>query len=244
MATTITTFRVMVDHLIAADDDELSRDGREDLIQAAVARYSSDFPDAYSEDVSGDGGNYYAMSSLTNWSEGFSRITEIEYPAATVASDEQPQYLERDDWRDDYWAEISGTHTRHFYLPSHAPAATDTMRVTYTRPYAWTSSPLQTTTPSEHFYAICKLAACLCCRAIATKYSRTSDSTILGDAVDHPSRAREFAERAREYCEAYQRDMNLLDDDENEATGEFVDWDTFPPWPAGREFIFHGSGRR
>ena len=110
-------------------------------IRAAVNRYSLDFPDTETVDVTGDGGKYYPIAaSLTNWSEGFSRISAIEYPAAAIASDEMPQYLEGGAWRDDYWIAVVGVQTRYLYLPNHTPAATETLRITYTLPYTWTSS--------------------------------------------------------------------------------------------------------
>lgn len=110
-------------------------------VRAAVNRYSLDFPDIQVDDVTGDGGKYYPIAtSLTSWSEGFSRIASIEYPAATIASDETPQYLEGGAWRDDYWIAVAGIQTRYLFLPEHTPAATETMRITYTIPYGWAVS--------------------------------------------------------------------------------------------------------
>lgn len=110
-------------------------------VRAAVSRYSLDFPDIQTDDVTGDGGKYYPIAaSLTSWSEGFSRIAAIEYPAATIASDETPQYLGGGAWRDDYWIAVAGVQTRYLFLPEHTPAATETMRITYTLPYGWASS--------------------------------------------------------------------------------------------------------
>jgi len=110
-------------------------------IRQALNRYSTDMPDTLAIDVTGDGGKYYPLlTNLTAWDEGFSQITQIEYPAAVIANDDAPQYLDSADWQDDYWYNVGGTQTRYLYLPNHTPGATETMRITYTLPYAWTPS--------------------------------------------------------------------------------------------------------
>ena len=138
MALLLSVFDAQVENLLTGDTDIFSLLKRYRMIVAAVERYSKDNPDTDTEDVTGDGGNYYVLTTvLDNWTNGFSRVTSIEYPAATIASDEAPVYLDAEDWDDDRWAEVSGTATRHLYLPSHAPAATETMRITYTVPWLW-----------------------------------------------------------------------------------------------------------
>ena len=299
MAISFTVFRAQVDGLLSADDDELSQLRRERLIKAALERYSRDKPDEVTDDITGDGGKYYAVaSSLSAWSEGASRITAIEYPAPTVASDEAPTYLEPEDWDDDYW---DGS-TRYLWLPNHAPAATEAIRVRFTAPWAWTASSITTAynrtahgfsvddyvyravgdwpdwqeatdariathqvsavadvdnftvalleadPPVQDFFAICNLAGCLCAQAIADKYSRTSDSTISVDSVDHLSRAQQWAQRSTELCRMYADHMGISGGDgagtTEQATGDFVDWDTAPGWPSGRDYLYHGRGTR
>lgn len=295
MAFLLNVFRAQVEALLTADDDIFSQLNRDRQVQAAVERYSGDAPDTQTDDVSGDGGRYYAVAaSLSGWVEGFSRITEIEYPAATVASDETPVYLEPEDWRDDYWLAVDSTQTRYLYLPSHAPAATEKMRITYTVPWPWSASSsttavnqaghglskndyvyqsdsvwyeagdirnathqvtdvtdsdnftaaiLEVDVPQQDFFAICHLAAGLICQALAAKFARSSDSTISADSVRHMTRSGEHARRAKEFFALYEQHMGMGEADPK-AAGEFVDWDTEPGWPAGRQFIFHGKGVR
>ena len=243
----LNTFRAQVGYLIDADSDIISEDVRDEMVKAALERYSRDAPDTQTDDVDGDGGKYYGVAtSLTGWVEGFSRITEIEYPAATIASDETPVYLEPEDWRDDYWVAVgeTPTQTRYLYLPNHAPAATETMRITYTVPWLFSGSPLTVDMPTQDFFAVCYLAAGLCCQVIAAKYARTSDSTIAADSVGHTTRSGEHARRAKEFIALYEKHLGLGEEADVKATGEFVDWDTEPTWPAGRQFIFHGKGVR
>lgn len=213
------------------------------LVKAAVERYSKDAPDDVTEDEAGDGGKYYPVTGLASWVEGHSHVVTIEYPAEAVSEDTNPQYLDPEDWRDNYWV----GNLRYIFFPNHAPATGENFRVTYTAPYVWTADA--TTTPSGHFYAICNLAAGLVCQAIATKYSRTNDSIISADSVSHTSRASEFARRAREYIGFYEEQLGLGDGLTDgpgfvQAAGAFVDLDTAPSWTIGRQYLFHGRGTR
>lgn len=290
MAISLTVFLAQTDGLLSADNDELSQLRRDRLIKAALERYSHDAPNEVTEDITGDAGKYYGLAaSLTAWVEGFSRVVAIEYPAPTVASDEAPTYLDPEDWNDDYW---DGS-TRYLYLPNHAPAATEAMRVRHTAPYDWSASSITTSVsqvghgllvndyayldttwqkatdariathqvsavadvdnctvklleadpPVQDFFAICNLAAGLCAQAIADKYSRTNDSSIVADSVNHLQRADQWAQRSRELIALYEDHMGLGDSADGagvsvQAAGDFVDWDTTPDWP-GNRYLFH-----
>lgn len=237
MTTTFTSFTAQVDYLISADDNELSSAARDEMVKAAIERYSTDRPDDVTADVTGDGGRYYVIPTiLTSWSEGFSRIVSIEYPAAVIASDEVPVYLDPEDWDDNY---KSGS-TRYLFLPNHSPAATETMRIKYTAPYVLSANAYDT--PPGDFFAICNLAAGLACQAIAAKYSRTTDSTISADSVDHLTRAQEFSRRSREFIAMYNEHIGLGGDSDGAGgkvlpAGEFVDWDTAPG--RNRQWLTH-----
>lgn len=244
MATNISVFVNQVSILLGPNDlTELTADEVKTLVKAAVERYSKDVPADVTEDEAGDGGKYYAVTGLAAWVEGHSHVVSIEYPALAVSADTNPQALDPEDWRDNYWVGSS----RYLFFPNHAPATGENFRVTYTAPYVWTSDT--TTTPTNHFYAICNLAAGLVCQAIATKYSRTNDSIISADSVGHTSRAMEFARRAREYIGLYEEQLGLgsaLSDGPGfvQAAGTFVDLDTGPGWTIGRQYLFHGRGTR
>ena len=139
MTIALATFEAQIKALAPDWDDELAAEDVRRCVREAVQAYGVDFPDDQVGDVTGDAGRYYPLTGasavLSAWSEGASRITRIEYPAATIASDEAPTYLDQADWDDAYWA--SGV--RYLYLPHHAPATTETMRVTYSAPYGWST---------------------------------------------------------------------------------------------------------
>ena len=239
----LTTFDATVEVMIKASDsdDDLAQADRYDRIKHALQMYSADVPNNYTEDVTGDAGKYYKLStSLTNWSEDWSQVLQVEYPAATIASDEQPQVLESSDWR----VYRGGDDAQYIYFINAAPAATEAFRITYTVPYAFSGDPLAADVPGAHFYAICAKAACLCCRAIAAKYSRISDGFLQVDSASHATKAQEFSNRANEYCSLYREELGLPDPDKgnvgtNAAASAMADVDTRPGWPSGRRYVFH-----
>lgn len=111
----------------------------------------------------------------------------------------------------------------------------------------FTVAILQTDIPATDFYAFAQLCASLCCESIAVKYSRTSDSTINLDSVDHPSRAQNFRMRAKELFNMYTQHMGIafgkdgrLISEANHAGTAFVKWDTSPEYPRGRRYLYHG----
>lgn len=145
MAFTLAQFLAHVDGLFDADNDIVSQLRRYRLIKAAVEQYSKDRPDQETDDVTGDAGKYYAVvSSLSEWIENFSYIMQIEYPAQAISADAVPTYLTQEDWNENYWIEESGSQVRYLFLPNHAPAATETMRISYAVPWNWTASSTTT----------------------------------------------------------------------------------------------------
>lgn len=241
MATALSVFLAQVDALVSAGDNILAEASRQAMIKAALEQYNKDAPKILAEDESGDGGKYYILAGtgfvLANWVDGFSRIIDVEYPAEAVSEDVLPQYLDPEDWRSDYYV----ASIRYLFFPNHAPAASETIRVTYTVPYEFANSPLDVDTPAQDFFAICNLSASMVCEALAAKYSKTSDSTIAADAVGHGARGIEYATRAKEFRALYDQHIGLGEDADVQAASTFADLDTAPGWPAGRRYVFHGD---
>ncbi len=141
MAFPLSVFDAQLNNLLAGDINILPLLARYRNVTSAVEKYSGDRPDAVIGEVAGDAGKFYPIeTNLTAWVEGLSRIQQIEYPMAVIASDEWPIYLLDEDWQDDFWALLATVQTRYLFLPNHAPGATETMRITYTAPYAWIAS--------------------------------------------------------------------------------------------------------
>lgn len=152
MAFEITEFATQLLNLVPEIDNELGLITRYQLIKQAVSEYSQDKPDVVSTDVSGDGGKYYALlSSLTSYDDGFSRIRSIEYPADDISDDDLPEYLEKIDWDEDFYAD----GIRYLFFPNHEPAATEEFRATYTALYSWSAATTTTSvSQSSHGFSL------------------------------------------------------------------------------------------
>ena len=303
MSISLSTFLTQLMNMVPEADTELNLPSRNQHIKQAMADYSRDRPDIITTDFSGDGGKYYGITaSLTSWSDEFSRISAIQYPAPTIAGDETPVYLEPDDWDEDYYQ----GGTRYLWLPNHAPAASETVRVEYTAPYLWTSGSITTsitktahghtlndfvqeddvltfinagstanllathqvttvtdvdnftvtelavTAPEFDFFAIANRAACLVCQALAERFSRSTESTVNADRVRITTRAKEFSERAKEFCNLYNMHMGIMTDGASgvggvklgEGHAEFIDLDPMPTTGHGRDFLHRSGGSR
>ncbi len=237
---TLTALQARLDVLIQASDDELTSASRSVLLEAATEKYNRDRPRTSTADLTG-AGRYYALTGsgalLTGWVQYASRVVSVEYPAATIASGELPLYLDNDAYQ---LYEAGGV--QYLLLLDVSPTSGDKIRITYTVPAVFASNSV--TLPAQDFNAFCYLAAALCCQTIATKYSRTNDSTINADSVNHPTRADLFAARYREYLKLYAQLLGIDGGDNTQVArgaAEFLDMDSVPGWPAGRQYLYHGD---
>jgi hypothetical protein len=244
MAFTLTAIHAQVAILINAQETDLPSASIDAIIKNdTLQRFSRDIPARVSADVTGNGTKYYILvgsgTVLSRWVDEFSSIISIEYPAADVALNETPNYLIPDDWRDDYQA---GGYT-YLRLPNHTPAATEKMRIIYSAPWLFSGSPESLDIPAQYFSAYCYLAASCCCTAISARYSRTNDSTIGADSVNHLSRAQEWANRAKDYMKNYL--LWVGNDSEQPAApaAAFVEIESGPRNPAGARYLYHRKRR-
>lgn len=147
MTIEISAFLTNLMNVVPEADTELAAIIRNQLIKQAVMEYGRDKPDTATADITGDAGKYYPINvtNLAGWTDEFSRISAIQYPAPAVASDETPVYLDQEDWDQDYYA----GGVRYLWLPNHAPAATETMRVTYSSTYGWAAGSTTTGTVNQ-----------------------------------------------------------------------------------------------
>jgi hypothetical protein len=104
----------------------------------------------------------------------------------------------------------------------------------------FTAAELQFSAPSNKFFALSTLTAAHCCHAIAAYYSRTSDSTITSDAVDHAARAREFSKRYNELMSQYRQMMGMPAEGKPKSGGMFVNLKTRPT-ANRRRYLFHNE---
>lgn len=199
-------------------------------IDAAVSKYSQDRPRTVVEDETGNSSGYYVLvgtgAVLSSWSDGFSQIQSIEYPAAAVGVDYVPGYLDRqDDW-DDSYQDATKTYLR---LKSIMPSASETVRVTYTAPHTHTT--ITDTVKTADKEALYDLAAHYGCLALGTKMAGSSDSTISADSVNYRDSQLRYKQQAEAWLASYNRRMGISDDGKGGAGGvpgasANGDWDT------------------
>jgi hypothetical protein len=171
----LSAFRQQVDYLITADNNELPLLARNSAVKGAVERYGRDRPYIHADDVTGTASHFYPIATaLPSWVEGFSRVESIEYPAHALADNARPQYLQPLDFIDDYLI----ADVRYLYLPNHAPAATETLRVTYSVPWTWAASTtLTNVTQAAHGFAVNDYVY----------YNSAGDTDYLWKKASHPS---------------------------------------------------------
>jgi len=186
-------FREKVTEIVQDTVGKLSTIERDNFIQEAVKIYSRHCPREIVKDITGDGTYDYSITThLTYWSEEFSSIRKVEYPA----DEREPVYLDDEEYT--ILRKEDGLYLRFL---EGTPSATEKIRVTYLGLHILSDS--QNTIPEIHEDAVCNLAASLYSGALASVYAQTSDSTITADSVDHTSKSREYAARARAQKQNY-----------------------------------------
>ena len=201
-------------------------------IGMGIKAHSKQKPRVVVEDEDGDGGFDYAVSGLASWSEGFSSIKKVEYPVDD--DDETANVLQDDAW--EIYEKPAGKVLR--FLESK-PAADEDMRVTYTALHTCTDSACTVDDFDEE--AVQALCAAAFCDMLATVYAPSQDSSIEADSVDHSSKAREYAGRAKTYRKMYFDHLGIK---EGQAKPASVtrDQDLKGSW--GRDKLTHKSRYR
>ena len=167
---------------------------KEAAINMAIKKHSKHRPQIVVEDFDGDGGFDYAISSFASWSDGFSVIKEVEYPVDD--DDQTPDILQNDEWR--IYEKPAGKVLRFL---ENEPTADEDFRVTYTALHTcmYTACTVEAF-DEEAVHALC---AAYFCDMLATYYAQSQDSTIAADSVDHTSKSRDYAARAKAYRKMY-----------------------------------------
>ncbi len=163
---------------------------------------------------------------------------EVEYPAATVSSDEAPNRLEDDEW--DTYHTDEGLWLRFL---AHRPSTTETIRANISEPYEWVRGGIPSIdTPVEHFEALCYLAASLCCERIASKFGQKRSSTLNADVADRSRQGDFYRSQATRYRKYYSRTLGIGKEAITLPSASVIDIDAEPPYGGG--FLFHPKRTR
>jgi hypothetical protein len=192
MPLSIAVIQQLVAGHIQDDAGKLSSNEVVAAIEEAIAgRYSKDRPRQLVSDLPGDGATYdFPLSGIAGWSEGFSQIRTIEYPAGEAT----PAYLDSGEWI--LYDSPSGRSLRFASPLTNGKAAS----VTLTAPHAADASTL----PASDLYTVAVLSAALAARKLAAAYAQTGDSSIVADSVNYRSKSAEYLALARHLEQDYE----------------------------------------
>ncbi len=165
----------------------------ETLIKEAVKEYSERRPLQKTVKNTGDGTGSFSLPS--DWEQEFSFIKEIEYPIDNFP----PEKIDRKHWAVE---QIDTGWTVRFYYSGY-PGQGEFYYVRYFIRH--TVDDASSTIPLADKDAVCNLAASLCCQALAEKYGQTSEPNMEADVVAYRTRGDEFAARAKELRELYDK---------------------------------------
>lgn len=202
-------------------------------IGQAVKTYSRHRPRIVVEDEIGAAAFDYVVSLLAEWSDGFSMIQQVEYPVDDT--NDSAEILDEDAWT--IYRKPAGDYLRFL---EDRPAAAETFRATYTALHTCTDTACTVKAIDEE--AVQSLAAALYCEILSTWFAQNQDSTIQADSVDHTSKSRDFAARAKAFRKIYRDHLGLKETDTVPAAASVGDLDM--KYPGGGERLTHPRSDR
>ena len=173
-----------INSMFQLDADLVSADELADAINLAVEQYSTDRPREVVEDVIAEWTDELPLP--VRWAAMFSRLQAVEYPVG----DKPPTLLDLE-----YLYEYRSPTGESINHVSDVFAIGGAVRLTYTAKHQLTDTV--DSIPVEHREAVSNLAAALLCDGLAVRFSTDTDSTISADSVNHESKSRNFAARAK-----------------------------------------------
>jgi hypothetical protein len=203
-------------------------------VDNAVSRYSKDRPRELITSFTGSASHYYDMpTNLPAWIRGFSAIIGVDYPAASLSDNEQPQWLAGRDWE----VYASATDVEYLYFPVHTPGTAETVRINYTAPHSHTDST--DTIYAGDLEAVRDLGASIVCEMLATRASGMSHSGISADSVNYRDAQLRYTQEAKAWYEKYRVQMGFPSDGSSKACGIVL---SYPSERANREgYILHDN---
>lgn len=203
----LSNYQTIVDDLVRDDANQITDTQRDTAIASAIARYSKDRPLKKVEDVTSAGGHYLPLPSA--WELDFSAIDSLETPIGRVPTELIPH--------EEYavYRSPSGLQIKLI----KALAANTQVRVTFIVQHAISNSV--DTVPVVDREVVCCLAAASLSDQLAAFYSGQTDSTINADAVQHQSKAGEYASRAKSLRKRYLDELGV-EAKKNVASGVVV----------------------
>ncbi|MBI2815459.1 MAG: hypothetical protein HYX72_00820 [Acidobacteria bacterium] len=183
--------------------------------EALAGRYSVTRPLRKVAELTGNGLSYQweiDSENFPGWSQNFSVISEVEYPAG----DRDPAILEKDEWQV-YWGANGVPQLR---LTTIVPGTGKIVRVRYTAPHAEDASDF----PDADFYGAVNLAAALAAWRLHALYNQLGDAALGADAVDYRGKAAEYRALARALETAFEAAFGIDRAEEQPAASSVAEW--------------------
>ncbi len=203
-------------------------------VTATVSTYNGSAWSAYGTDSAGI---LEVVASVPGWREGVSSVDGVEYPAASISSNEDPQELEKEEFT--VYETEAGEWLR---LIGYAPASTETVRLAISKSYVWVeASDALIDLPMGHFEAVCNLAASVSCEWLATRYGQKRASSIAADSVERRTQADVYLSLANRFRKSYEM-LAGIGQEQKQPGQALADIDY--AYEVGADFLFHRKSKR
>lgn len=174
----------------------------ERFVRQALRKYSVDKPFIKVASITGTGSEYLTINSsnMPSFVDHWSVVQSIEAKAPTISSNDDPNFIDRDQW--DFYRNSDNLFIK---FKEHKPSSSDTIMVTYTIPHTINKLDGDTvdTVPSIDFEAIVLWASSVAAKSLASKFAGTSDPTLRADVVNYKTKSSDYLRISKEYRDAY-----------------------------------------
>lgn len=184
----------LINSMAPDEGERLTDEDREQALDMAVIRYSTDRPRPEAADVVTEDG--YTVPLPQGWHTDYSRVTAIEQPGGVP-----PDMLPRDAWMPH---RIPG---RDVLLLVRPRKAGDTFRVHFTLPHVLDDDT--DTIPPKDREAVAHWAAGLLLDSLSGKHAGDTQSTINSDSVDHAAKMPNYKSLAEAQRQAYWNHLGI-----------------------------------
>lgn len=201
-ASIVVTLRAM---LLSVGATEVSDEQLHESIEQGKKRLDKDRPRRRTDQLVGDGGNYYDVTALAGWVRGTSIVLNVQNPEPIVANDDPFKWDSRKTF---VVQDIGGTE---FIIIQTGITNGKNALVEYTSPWLIEDVELAASTDIEARYenAIEFISMSLVCRTLAAKAASTMDSSIPGDMISWRTKEAEYRRVADSYEDEYKKELGL-----------------------------------
>ncbi len=221
----------------------LSPESLASAVRASLITISRDMTLHMLSEFAGQNLSYYQLDTVCpGWSENFSSIEEVTYPAvaAFTGTTDYPVKLMPDlDWKIEP-ALVSSVRTLFLYMCKHIPKPTELVRVSYTglHQLAGLDGAVVTTIQPAFETAFYDLAASNALTIVAADMARKDQPTISADHVNFDTTVKNIRGLASDYLDRYRLSLSASRKDGSPAAqDQFLHWNTGMQY--GYSWLFH-----